>query len=133
MADPKRRWTGQCEYPLTDEYRAGHEATFGSKLDRYCQGCGRLPSWCECPGKWEDPCSPIKNVFIHSDGGGVGRIGINTSGETVRLPDPKVFAEVYDEGPRQRLANGTATAQDIAQGRGPMYVRKSTLEGKSCP
>jgi hypothetical protein len=48
MAAPKRRWTGQCEYPLTDEYRAGHVATFGSKLDRYCDGCGRLPAWCCC-------------------------------------------------------------------------------------
>jgi hypothetical protein len=48
VADPKRRWTGQCEYPLTDEYRAGHVATFGSKLDRYCAGCGRLPAWCSC-------------------------------------------------------------------------------------
>lgn len=45
----KRRWTGKCEFPLTEEYERGHAATFGEKADRYCEGCGRLRVWCECP------------------------------------------------------------------------------------
>jgi hypothetical protein len=47
---PKRQqhWTGHCEYPLTDAYERGHEATFGAKPERYCQGCGRLPAFCGC-------------------------------------------------------------------------------------
>lgn len=46
----KRRWTGKCEFPLTEEYKRGHAATFGEKADRYCEGCGRLRGvWCECP------------------------------------------------------------------------------------
>lgn len=49
MPAPKRYWRGHCEFPLTEEYERGHAATFGEKADRYCEGCGRLRVWCECP------------------------------------------------------------------------------------
>lgn len=34
--------------PLTKEYEDGHARVFGEKPDRYCETCGRLPSFCEC-------------------------------------------------------------------------------------
>jgi hypothetical protein len=35
----------------TAEYVRNYEAAGLAKpeLDRYCQECGRLPAWCECP------------------------------------------------------------------------------------
>lgn len=48
MAKAKREWHGHCEFPLTEEYERGHEATFGKEVDRHCPKCGRLPTWCEC-------------------------------------------------------------------------------------
>ena len=48
MASAPRQWKGICEYPLTPEYEQGHELTFGTKADRYCGECGRLPAFCEC-------------------------------------------------------------------------------------
>ena len=35
--------------PLTKEYEAGYVRNFGTKADRYCERCGKLPAWCECP------------------------------------------------------------------------------------
>ena len=37
--------------PTTREYVENYQQTDMAKLElaRYCQGCGRLPCWCECP------------------------------------------------------------------------------------
>lgn len=44
--------------PVTPEYERGHAETFGERPNRFCEGCGRLPAFCECGehrqrlGKW---------------------------------------------------------------------------------
>jgi hypothetical protein len=63
----KRHWTGKCEYPLTSTYERGHLSTFGEKPSRYCEGCGLLPAFCECPGRWVDPCVGTKNMFVRKE------------------------------------------------------------------
>lgn len=52
----RRRFTGKVEYPLTPEYERGHVATFGERRDRHCDGCGRLPHFCECKERKERAC-----------------------------------------------------------------------------
>lgn len=36
------------QHAVSDEYRAAAERMGWDRMSRYCEGCGRLPAWCDC-------------------------------------------------------------------------------------
>jgi hypothetical protein len=53
----------------SEEYSAGHAATFGAKADPFCESCGARMAWCDCAGLKPYVQKPLRRRYLNMSTG----------------------------------------------------------------